>query len=168
MIGTKFCKLMARYNRWQHTSLTGAADTLDDAERTRDHGAFFGSIQGTLNHLLWGDTIWMSRFDGWRIPKTSIPDGTRLTASWAAYKAARADADARIIGWTDRLTGSELQGEMVWYSGALDANFQKPKWLCVQGFFNHQTHHRGQVHCLLTAAGAVPDDTDLVFMPEDA
>ena len=168
MIDAAFCQTMARYNRWQNKSLVGAADTLTDAESGRDRGAFFGSIDKTLNHLLWGDTIWMSRFDGWKKPKTGLDESLRITATWPAFKAARGDADARIVSWADRLKPADLEGDLAWYSGALDANVQKPKWLCIQGFFNHQTHHRGQIHAMLTAAGAKPDDTDLFIMPEDA
>ncbi len=168
MITVDFCQTMARYNAWQNKSLIAAADELSDGERRADRGAFFGSIEGTLNHVLWGDTIWMSRFDGWKKPKTGIPDSPRFTADWLRYKAARGDADSRINSWARKLTDNDLVGQLAWYSGAVGANVQKPLALCVQHFFNHQTHHRGQVHALLTAAGAKPDDTDLFLMPEEA
>lgn len=166
MIDATFCQTMARYNSWQNNNLIGEADALTDAERARDRGAFFGSITATFNHLLLGDTIWMSRFDGWKKPKAGSPDSPRATMTWPAFKAARGDADARIVRWADNLTSADLDGELAWYSGALDANIQKPKWLCIQGFFNHQTHHRGQIHAMLTATGAKPGDTDLFIMPE--
>ena len=158
---------MARYNAWQNKSLLRAAETLDDAALVEARGAFFGSIFGTFNHVLWGDTIWMARFAGWRKPKTSIPDSPKFTADWIRFKAARGDADSRIIRWADELTLNDLAGDLAWFSGALNANVQKAKWLCVQHFFNHQTHHRGQVHAMLTSAGAKPDDTDLFVMPGD-
>jgi uncharacterized damage-inducible protein DinB len=88
MIGRGYVQRMARYNRWQIENLYGAADRLPEAERQRERGAFFGSIE-KLNHLLWSNQSWMSR-----------------------------------------------------------------------------THHRGQVHCMLTAAGAKPSDTDLPFLPD--
>ena len=168
MIDAAFCQTMARYNRWQNKNLISEANAMTDTGRARDRGAFFGSIVATFNHLLWGDTIWMSRFDGWKKPKTIIAAGTGYTATWPAFKAARGDADARIVSWADKLTPADLEGELAWYSGALEANVQRPKWLCIQGFFNHQTHHRGQIHAMLTAAGAKPGDTDLFIMPEDA
>lgn len=168
MIDAAFCRTMARYNRWQNNSLAAAADKLSDEERGRDRGAFFGSIAGTLNHLLWGDTIWMSRLDGWAPPAGGIAESPRLTADWGAWKAARRDADARIADWADRLADADLQGELAWFSRALGREVEKPKWLCVQHFFNHQTHHRGQVHAMITAAGGRPDDTDLFIMPDDA
>ena len=62
MISVEFVRTMARYNRWQNRSLYAAADTLSSEERRKDRGAFFGSIEGTLNHLLWGDMMWLHRF----------------------------------------------------------------------------------------------------------
>ncbi|KMW57048.1 DinB family protein [Candidatus Rhodobacter oscarellae] len=168
MITPEFCRTMARYNAWQNKSLQVAADGLAEDARRADRGAFFGSIFGTLNHLLWADTIWMSRFDGWRKPKGGISDSPRFTSEWVALKAARGDADQRIKTWARRLTEADLQGDLAWFSGALGANVQKSYGFCVQHFFNHQTHHRGQVHAMLTAAGAKPADTDLFIMPEDA
>lgn len=166
MISAEFCQAMSRYNRWQNKGLMAEVEKLDEGARSFDRGSFFGSILGTMNHLLWGDTIWMSRFDGWRKPKGGIRESPRFTASWVTYKAARGDADARIVSWADKLDEAALAGDLAWYSGALGANVQKPKWLCIQHFFNHQTHHRGQIHAMLTAAGGRPDDTDLFIMPE--
>ena len=75
MIGTQHAKTMAAYNKWQNTSLYTAAETLDDAARQLDRGSFFNSIHGTLNHILWGDRMWMSRFAG--TPKPAQPDFLR-------------------------------------------------------------------------------------------
>ena len=167
MISPEYLWVMSRYNRWQNHSLYGAADALDEADRTADRGAFFGSIHGTLSHLLWGDTIWMSRFDGWDAPATGIAGSPDAEPDWAALKAARTRADARIMEWADRIVPGDLEGDLTWYSGASGRELTKPRTLLVMQLFNHQTHHRGQVHAMLTAAGARPDDTDLPFMPED-
>lgn len=167
MITPEFCRIMARYNAWQNRSLVNAADTLTEDARRADRGAFFGSIFGTLNHILWGDTMWMSRLAGWDKPTGSIGETPKYIADWAPYTVRRIKTDARIQAWADRLTLENLDGDLAWYSGAVDANVQKPLKLCVQHFFNHQTHHRGQVHAMLTAAGTKPDDTDIVFMPEE-
>jgi len=168
VITAEFCRVMARYGRWQNANLTGAADTLSDAERGRDRGAFFGSIEGTLNHLLWADTIWMSRIDGWIAPRIGIPESPRFTVNWAAFKDARRAADARILDWAMGLEDADLQGDLAFYSNVLKADVTRMKWHCIQHVFNHQTHHRGQVHAMLTAAGVTPGDTDLFVMPEDA
>lgn len=167
MITPAFAATMARYNGWQNQSHMHACDTLTDAERTRDRGAHFGSIQATLNHLLWGDQIWMHRFAGTPKPAPgSITDSVRYFSDWAAFKAERLRFDAVIVDWADALEPAWLDGELSWYSGAIGANVTKPRALLVMHFFNHQTHHRGQVHAMLTAAGAKPNDTDLAFMPD--
>jgi len=166
MIDAAFCQTMARYNLWQNANVLQAADTLDDNARNLDRGAFFGSIQGTLNHLLWADRIWMSRFDGWIKPAGGIPKSVQVTANWGSYKRARIDADTRVLDWAQRLVVGDLDGDLVWFSGMLQTDVARPKWLCVQHFFNHQTHHRGQVHAMLTAAHALPGDTDLFLLPE--
>lgn len=166
MITPDYCRTMARYNAWQNRSLYGAADGLGDAARRLDRGAFFGSIHDTLSHLLWGDTIWMSRFDGWDAPDVSISDSGRFVVDWDRLKAMRLDADRRIVQWAGRVVADDLTGDLSWYSGAIGREITRPRALLVMQVFNHQTHHRGQVHAMLTAAGARPDDTDLPFMPE--
>lgn len=168
MITPAYCLTMARYNRWQNRSLVGAADGLTEGERREDRGAFFGSIHATLAHILLGDTIWMSRFDGWEMPEISIANSAEFASDWAEYKSARADADERIIDWAGRVQESDLSGDLQWYSGVMQREFTRPVAICVTQLFNHQTHHRGQTHAMLTAAGARPEDTDLPFMPEDA
>jgi len=165
MIDAAYVQRMARYNRWQNENLYGAADTVSDAERRRARGAFFGSIHATLNHLLWGDRIWMSRLAGTAKPEGGIPQSVSLYDDWNDLKRERAAFDAVIVDWADRLDDASLEGELAYYSGAIKADLRKPRWLLVTHMFNHQTHHRGQVHCMLTQAGSKPGDTDLPFLP---
>ncbi len=165
MITPAFTQLMAQYNRWQNQSIFGAASTLDDAARRLDRGAFFGSIHKTLSHLLWGDTIWMSRFDGGDAPSSAITDSTEYAPDWTDFCAARINMDTRIIDWAAGVVPDDFLGDLTWYSGAIGREISKPRAMLVMQIFNHQTHHRGQVHAMLTAAGARPDDTDLPFMP---
>jgi uncharacterized damage-inducible protein DinB len=168
MIGTGYIKRMARYNRWQNENLYSAADRLPDEARRQDRGAFFGSIHGTLNHLLWADELWMSRFCASPRPPGGIPESTSLRADWDELKRDRADFDRRIIAWADDLDGEWLSGDHTYYSGAAKRDIVKPRWVLVTHYFNHQTHHRGQVHCMLTQAGVRPGDTDLPFMKDQA
>ncbi|MBT5495760.1 MAG: damage-inducible protein DinB, partial [Alphaproteobacteria bacterium] len=100
MIGTQHAKTMAAYNKWQNTSLYSAAETLDDAARQLDRGSFFNSIHDTLNHILWGDRMWMSRFAG--TPKPTQPNfagSVQEGGAWADLTAARAAMDAEINNW---------------------------------------------------------------------
>ncbi len=72
--------------------------------------------------------------------------------------------DDAIIAWSSTLPPEWLEGSTSWFSGALGREMTKPNWLLATHFFNHQTHHRGQVHAMLTGAGAKPDDTDLMVL----
>ncbi|WP_306792338.1 DinB family protein [Methylocystis sp. MJC1] len=164
MIDPSFARTMARYNQWQNQNLYSAADALSDEERRKDRGAFFKSIHATLNHLLWGDHMWLSRFAGGPQPECSLDDSNAFRAEWAALKADREQTDLRLIDWADSLDAAALEGELAWYSGLLQRTITKPKQLAVVHIFNHQTHHRGQVHAMLTAAGARPHGTDLAMM----
>jgi uncharacterized damage-inducible protein DinB len=164
MITQAYVRAMADYNRWQNQSLYGAADGLSDAVRKEPRGAFFGSIHGTLNHLLWADQVWLSRLAGSPKPKVgSIPESVGMFERWEDLKRERQAFDRVIVDWAERLDASGLGGELTWFSGAAGRELTKPKWLLVAHLFNHQTHHRGQVHCLLTQLGAKPGTTDLPF-----
>ncbi len=166
MISTDYVRAMAAYNRWQNGSLYDAAGAISDAERKRGRGAFFDSIHGTLSHILWGDQIWLSRFGAVSPPALpAIGESTELHARWGDLTAARNACDGVIAAWAEDLDPAWLDGELTFTSAALKRDFSKPIWLLVAHMFNHQTHHRGQVHAMLTAAGARPDDTDIPFMP---
>ena len=166
MITPAYAQLMARYNKWQNESLYGAASDLGDEERRRERGAFFGSIHKTLNHILWGDEAWMSRLAGHPAPPDlGLGKSVNYYDDWEALRAARAKTDAAILGWADAAAPEEFEGDFTWRSGVLKRELTRPRWLLFTHMFNHQTHHRGQVHAMLTAAGARPDDTDIPFMP---
>lgn len=167
MISVGYVQRMARYNQWQNVGLYGAAEGLSDEERRRQRGAFFGSIHGTLNHLLWADRMWMSRFTDLPKPQGGIPGSVSLHPDWAALKEARAVFDTTIVDWADRLDPAWLAGDLTWYSGAAKKDMSQPKWILVTHLFNHATHHRGQVHCMLTQASGKPYATDLPWMPDD-
>lgn len=164
----QLARASAAYNAEMNRRLVRAAATLDDAARRADGGAFFGSIQGTLNHLLWADRLWMHRFAGWERPPGGIRDSAALVAEWAGYVAARAADDAAIEAWAAALTEADLAGDLAWFSGAAQQEMRRPRWLLVAHMFNHQTHHRGQAHALLTRAGAKVEATDLpwAIVPE--
>lgn len=166
MISVEYCQMMARYNAWQNQSLVASIDALSMKDLKADRGAFFGSIWKTANHLLWGDQLWMSRFDGGFMPKGGIAESTSQFDSKQDYLAQRLKTDKRITRWAQNLRHLDLVGPMVWHSGALGKTISRPTSLCVAHFFNHQTHHRGQLHAMLTSIGQVPDDTDLFMMPE--
>lgn len=165
MITSAHVQTMARYNKWQNENLYGCADRLTDEERKRERGAFFGSIHKTLNHLLWGDHIWLHRFAGTPRPEGGIPQSLDRFPVWEDLKRERAAFDDVIVGWATGLDPRWLDGDLSYYSGAAKRDIAKPKWLLVTHLFNHQTHHRGQVHCMLTQSGQKPGATDLAGLP---
>ena len=165
MITPQYLQRMARYNRWQNESLYSAADTLGDKDRRADRGSFFKSIHATLSHILWADELWMSRLADWEAPAGPSRD-TPLYDDWRDLTDRRSATDARFITWADGLSQDQIDGDLEWYSGTLKRGMTSPRALCLMQVFNHQTHHRGQVHAMLTAAGASPEDTDIPFMPD--
>jgi len=167
MIDPAYVQRMARYNRWQNQNLYGVADQLSDEERRRERGAFFGSIHATLSHLRVGDQIWMSRFtpDVAR-PQGGIPEWVSMYPEWDVLKHERVSFDETMVAWADKLDPAWLEGDLTYYSGAMKRELSRPVWQLVTHMFNHQTHHRGQVHCMLTQAGAKPGITDLPGLPE--
>ena len=160
----EWMRMMAQYNAWQNGWMIPAASALSDDARWADRGAFFGSIHGTLSHLLWADTLWMSRFDGGDAPEAPIERTTQNYPDWDGYVAARSAMDDRITRWAGGLSDADLEGTVSFWSGTKGAELTQPKFKTYTHFFNHQTHHRGQVHAMLTAAGASTPDTDLLFM----
>ena len=159
-----FVRTMAAYNAEMNSRLFAAAERLSDAERRQPRGAFWGSIHGTLCHLLWGDQIWMSRFDGWPKPTAVQKDSAGLITEFAELRRLRSDADARIAAWAARLDEAWLAGDMVWFSQSAQRELRSPRAFLVTHFFNHQTHHRGQAHAMITAAGEQTGDTDLFLV----
>ena len=166
MIDRAYVQRMARYNRWQNENLYGVADRLPAEERRRARGAFFDSIEKTLSHLLWGDQIWMSRLAGTPKPQGGIAESVSLYGDWETLKSARAEFDRTIIDWADAVQPEWLAGDLTYFSGAIGREVTAPRWVLVTHLFNHQTHHRGQVHCMLTQAGGRPSDTDLPFLQD--
>jgi len=164
MITPAYIRTMAAYNAEMNRRLYGAAAHLSDAERRMPRGAFWGSIHGTLTHILWGDQQWMSRFDNWPKPTTPIKESAQMIEDFGALGAEREKADIAISGWAARVDDGWLDEDLTWFSGAANREVRAPLRLLVTHFFNHQTHHRGQVHAMLTAAGQETGDTDLFLL----
>jgi uncharacterized damage-inducible protein DinB len=156
-------RLSAAYNIWMNDKLYGVCAALPDDERKRDRGAFFRSIHGTLNHLLLADLVWMGRFDGRTFAAKRLDE--ELYASFDELRARRAELDERIRLWAERLTEAELESKLVFTSIVDKQQRSVTLWKVVLHFFNHQTHHRGQLTTLLHQAGVDYGATDLLWMP---
>jgi uncharacterized damage-inducible protein DinB len=165
MSPTDHYALMARYNRWMNEKLYAICAGIPDGERKKDRGAFFKSIHGTLNHLLFGDTVWMARFQRREVSTRIIAE---MHADFAELRAAREAMDARIEGWAQTLAPRWLAAPFTFTSNVDRKTRTLPAWTLVAQLFNHQTHHRGQLTTLLFQYGIDPGVTDIPFMPEFA
>lgn len=168
MIDPRYVRTMARYNSWQNAQLMPVLQSMPSADLKENRGAFFGSIMATVNHLLWGDTMWMSRFDpSVDQPTVGVAKSVNFHRSIGSWSADRSRMDGKIQFWADGLRSVDLQGDLTWYSGSVGREISAPLAETVVHFFNHQTHHRGQVHAMLTAAGQKAPVSDLFLMPEE-
>ena len=160
-------RMFAGYNAWCNTRLYAAAATVSDADYRADRGAFFKSLHGTLNHLLVGDRIWMRRFTG----EGEVPPGLDaiLYDDFVELRAARQAEDARISAYIEGLSEADLAGTLRYRTVVRPQDIEQPLWPALDHFFNHQTHHRGQAHALLSAAignDATPSFDLIVFQRE--
>ncbi len=153
--------MLGRYNRWANQLLYAAADTLPDASYCENRGVFFKSMKGTLNHLLVTDRIWMQRFTG----RGDAPD--RLNAilfdDLALLREARIAEDDRIVDYVDALDEVTLNGVIKYRRVSTPTEYVQPLWPALAHWFNHQTHHRGQAHAILTGLLGKAPELDLLF-----
>lgn len=157
---------LAAYNRWMNARLYGVCADIPKAERERDRGAFFRSIHGTLNHILLADELWLDRFYGHepRRPVKALDE--ILYADFDALHRARLAVDDEICDWIAGLDANWLKGELTFTSLASPRERTLPRSFALQHFFNHQTHHRGQVTTLMMQSGFDPGVTDLLWLPD--
>lgn len=163
MISPSYCQRMAEYNQWMNQRLYEVCGALKDEERKRDRGAFFGSVHGTLNHLLYGDRAWLGRFTG--SPASLPPLGQDLYADFEELRRQRDLTDQALLLWANQLSESWLAQPLEYTSGVDAKTRRLPVWLLVTHLFNHQTHHRGQVTTLLSQMGHDLGVTDLPWLP---
>jgi uncharacterized damage-inducible protein DinB len=153
--------MLARYNGWANERLYGAAARLSDGDYRADRGAFFKSLHGTLNHLLVTDRIWMKRFTG----EGDAP--TRLDAilfeQLADLREARRAEDARIEAFVAGLSEDALAGAIRYRTISNPADIEQPLLPALVHVFNHQTHHRGQAHAILTGLVGDAPSFDLIL-----
>ena len=163
MISVEYCQLMARYNRWMNERLYATAAMLSDDERNRDRGAFFGSIHRTLNHILWGDRMWLGRFTG--TPCTVAPYGADMYSDFAELAQERERTDTDILAWAGALKPDWLATTLE-YRGSADGRLRElPAWIAAAQLFQHAVHHRGQLTTLLKQSGKDIGVTDLQGLP---
>lgn len=153
--------MFAAYNRWANARLYDAAAALADADYRRDMGAFFGSIHGTLNHLLVADRIWMSRFTGAGDAPARLD--VILYEEFGDLQAARQAEDQRILHYVSKLTDAALEAQFTYTPVTNPTPVTQRLSPALAHLFNHQTHHRGQAHAILSALRRNPPPLDLIY-----
>lgn len=154
-------RMFARYNAWANGRLYDAAAQLPADQYRADRGAFFKSVHGTLNHLLVTDRIWMQRFTG----EGEAPN--RLDAilfeTFDELRAAREAEDQRILRFVEGLDDRRIAGTIKYRRVSSPDEFEQQLAPALAHWFNHQTHHRGQVHALLTGLAGRAPELDLLY-----
>lgn len=176
MITPEYASLMASYNQWMNDKLYAAARNLSPEALKAERGAFFGSIIGTLNHIVVADTIWLQRFmahpsrfaslDAIRALDRPEALDTILFDDLEALSSHRSMIDSTISRWVLELSAADLEKTIAYKNMKGVAN-RKPLAALLVHFFDHQTHHRGQATTLLTQAGQDVGVTDVLALMSD-
>lgn len=153
-------RMFAAYNRWANSVIYSAADALTPEELDSNRGAFFGSLIGTLNHLLVADRVWMHRFSGTGEHPKALD--TILHADFPSLKAARVREDERISDWIEGLSEEQIGRNFTYMPLTSREPVTQRLGSAMSHFFNHQTHHRGQCHMILTSLGKPSVTLDMV------
>ncbi|GKX32822.1 MAG: damage-inducible protein DinB [Rhizobiaceae bacterium MnEN-MB40S] len=154
-------EMFAAYNRWANDRICAAVDGVSDEDYVRDCGAFFKSLHGTLNHMIVADRIWLRRFTG----KGEAPNSLDaiLFDDFGTLRQARILEDRRIISWIGSLDEKTLEGEFTYTPVTNPVEVTQRLAPTLAHFFNHQTHHRGHLHMILSVLGHEPPPLDLIY-----
>lgn len=152
----------ADYNAWANARIYNALRRLDDTSRKAERGAFFGSIHNTMNHILLADLIYRERLE--RKPTTFTRLDEVLYDDFDALEAAHRANDAWYAGFCRALDPAELEGTLSFKAVGMDSDeyFSLPLRMCLTNLFQHQIHHRGQVHHMISHSGDAPPPLDVV------
>ncbi len=155
----KHLMMLANYNTWVNTEIFKLCAELSDEDYRKDRSVFFGSIHATLNHLLLVDMIWLGRMKGQPVESIHSLDQT-LFDDFESLSNVRNDIDKQLIDYVSSLDEDNLEKSFS-YTRMTGASGESNTHESLLTLFNHQTHHRGQVHAMLTQAGvdkhAMPD-----------
>jgi uncharacterized damage-inducible protein DinB len=153
--------MFAAYNQWANSRIYDAAADLDEEDFHRNVGVFFGSMMGTLNHVLTADRIWMRRFAGEGDAPARLD--TILHRALPGLRLAREAEDKRIVDWVGALSDKALSGRFSYMTVSDMRTVSQRLAPALDHFFNHQTHHRGQAHTILTILGRPSVSLDLTL-----
>ena len=158
-------RTFARYNAWMNKKFLVSCSTLPDAARKRPLGVPFSSLHGVWNHLLVADNLWLSRFEQTPLPFQFRGLDMELFSDWDELKTARTELDGRIFAFAANLTEERLSSDLRWQPATRPDVQTTPFSLVLAHFWNHQTHHRGQISACMELLGLDCGITDLLAMP---
>ncbi|MBH68928.1 MAG: damage-inducible protein DinB [Rhodospirillaceae bacterium] len=150
----------ARYNSWANKRLYAVAGKLSDDELVKDRLGFFRSILGTLNHILLADLIYRERLE--KKPTTFTRLDEILHADFKALETAQLEQDNWYVAFCEAMDPEELEGTLSFDTVETGEFFSLPLRMCLTNLFQHQIHHRGQTHHMLSHAGLEPPPLDVV------
>jgi len=160
-----YFQMLAHYNRWANRLLLQACSSLPDHAYHHDLGAYFGSIHGTLNHLYVADAIWLHRLSGEGESPYSLEE--QPFDLLADLSAARAILDERLIALIDMMDEDEIHNSILYRTIRKPLVMEQPVSSALAHVFNHQAHHRGQVHSFLTQLRYKPPALDLIYFQRE-
>jgi uncharacterized damage-inducible protein DinB len=158
--------MMARFNQWANGRIYDTVERLPEPVLRADQGLFFGSVLATLNHLLVVDRVWTRRIAGKEHGIRRLD--TVLHDDLAALRRAREEEDVHIIAFIDALAADgALERDFEYQAITTPDRMRVKARYALAGLFNHQTHHRGQVHAVLTRQGLKIPDLDVIYYLAD-
>jgi uncharacterized damage-inducible protein DinB len=160
-----YFRTLARYNQWANRRLYAACAMLHEADYMARRPSFFGSIHAALNHIMVGDRVWVARFTGADTKIKSLDQ--ILYGDLAGLRVAREAEDAKIVNFVDGVDLPTLNSTLR-YKNMSGADQATPVRFVLGHLFNHQTHHRGQVHGLLSQTAVAPPPLDLIYFLREA
>lgn len=163
MFTLEIFETFARYNRWMNEKLYTICESMSDEERKRDLGVPFHSIHGTFNHLLLADRLWLGRFQNNEFHFETLAD--ELYSDFGELRRERAKTDDAIDAWIATLSESALSGAFTFHSRSRNQDNTFLLSSVMLHFFNHQTHHRGQITAMIETLGYDCGVTDLLWLP---
>ena len=166
MTQTAHYRMFGHYNAWANRRLFEAVAQLSTEQYRADRGAFFKSVHGTLNHLLVTDRIWLQRFTGAGDAPNRLD--AILFESFGELRDARETEDQAIVDFVEGLDEARIAGTIRYRRVSSPELFEQQLGPALAHWFNHQTHHRGQVHGLLTGLVGQAPELDLLFFQRTA
>lgn len=159
-------RTFARYNSWMNQHLLASCSVLRDDARKKPLPVPFGSLHGLWNHLLVADSLWLSRFEQTPLPFEFRGLDMELYADWNELVIARSALDQRISEFAQSLTEERLNTTLKWQPATRPDAQEKPFWMVMAHFWNHHTHHRGQITGAMETLGLDCGVTDLLALPD--